>query len=255
MDIFIIVFGFLWGSVLASFFGSLTFRLITDKKLLLRKRSFCPECKHDLSAIDLVPIVSFVVTKGRCRYCRKKIPTRYLSGELVCGLMWSICAYGVWTNAAFWRTDFLVLGSALALVLTALVVVDVFYYILPHELNGLALLAVLALLRFELIPERLWAVIIAVGFFLALFVITRFKGIGFGDVILSVWFGYGLGVPVVVVGMMLSFIYGAVVGLIMMGFGKSKMKSALPFGPFLILGFVTAFFWGEKIVRWYVSML
>ncbi len=141
------------------------------------------------------------------------------------------------------------------MVLSFLTVIDIFYYILPHELNAVALVVLLIINNFDLSLFRLWGVVVAVGFFLLLWVITKFKGIGLGDVGLAVWMGYGLGLPVVILGLMLSFIYGAVFGVGLMIKNKKGMKQAVPFGPFLVFGFVTAWFWGEVILKWYVSNL
>ncbi len=255
MLIFLIVFGFVMGVVMASFFGSLTYRLETNKKYLLKKRSFCPKCKHTLAPVDLIPLVSFFVTAGKCRYCRKKISTAYPVSELSCGLLWAFFAYGVWSNPALWNEKFLVISALILLVLSFLMVIDIFYYILPHQLNVIALILLLFLFNFDLSPARLWGMVASVGFFLFLWVITKFKGIGLGDVGLAVWFGYGLAMPVVVVGLMLSFIYGAIIGMGLVIRRKKGFKQAVPFGPFLIFGFVTAWFWGEKILAWYVTNL
>lgn len=255
MLVFVIFFAFIFGLVMASFFGSLSFRIETDKKYLLKTRSFCPKCKHTLAAIDLIPLASFLFTRGKCRYCKKKISIAYAVSELSCGLLWAFYGYGVWSNPNLWNEKFLIINALILLTLSFLMVIDIFYYILPHQLNVLALLLLLILFNFDLSPVRLWGMVASVGFFLFLWVITKFKGIGLGDVGLAVWFGYGLAMPVVVVGLMLSFIYGAVIGMGLVLGRKKGFKQAVPFGPFLIFGFVTAWFWAEKILAWYLSNL
>ncbi|MBP6979893.1 prepilin peptidase [Candidatus Curtissbacteria bacterium] len=250
-----LLFAFVFGLVMASFFGSLSFRLETDKKYLLKKRSFCPSCKHVLSYKDLIPLFSYLSVGGKCRYCKKKISFSYPISEITVGVLWVFFAYGLWSHPALWNNQLIILNVLLLLVLSFLTVIDIFYYILPHELNAVALVVLLIINNFDLSPFRLWGVIVAVGFFLLLWVITKFKGIGLGDVGLAVWMGYGLGLPVVILGLMLSFIYGAVFGVGLMIKNKKGMKQAVPFGPFLVFGFVTAWFWGEVILKWYVSNL
>ena len=256
MEILVLaIFAFVMGIVMASFFGSLSYRLETNKKYLLKKRSFCPKCKHTLSPLDLIPLISFLLTKGKCRYCHKNISSSYLVSETTCGLLWSFFAFGIWSRPELWNERFLIFSALLLIIFTFLTVIDIFYYILPHELNAAAFVLILILNNFDFSMSRIWGIVIAVGFFLFLWVITKFKGIGLGDVGLAVWLGYGLGFPMVIVGLMLSFIYGAIVGVVLMIRGKKKFKQAVPFGPFLIFGFVTAWFFGEVILRWYLSNL
>ena len=248
-------FAFVFGGVMASFFGSLSYRLETNKKFLLKKRSFCPKCEHDLNYRDLVPILSFLFTKGRCRYCSVRIDRSYFVSELSVGLLWVIFAWGIWTRLEFFEISNLILLVFLLLIMSFLMVIDIFYYILPHQLNALGLFVLLVITGFDLSASRLLGMLVAVGFFVILWLITKFKGIGLGDVGLAFWMGYGLGAPVVILGLMLSFIFGAVFGVGLMSVNKKGLKQAVPFGPFLIFGFVIAWFWGKEILSWYVARL
>lgn len=253
--IWVLFFAFLFGIVMASFFGSLSYRLETNKKFLLKKRSFCPKCKHDLGYQDLVPLLSFLLAKGRCRYCAKRIDRSYFVSELSVGLLWVVFAYGIWSNLEIFGVFPLILYVLLLLIMSFLMVIDIFYYILPHELNALALLVLVVILNFDFSPGRLVGLLIAVGFFILLWLVTKLKGIGLGDVGLAVWMGYGLAAPVVILGLMLSFILGAVFGVGLMLVNKKGFKQAVPFGPFLIYGFVIAWFWGKEILSWYIARL
>jgi prepilin signal peptidase PulO-like enzyme (type II secretory pathway) len=104
------------------------------------------------------------------------------------------------------------------------------------------------------ILNYLLAVLIGSGFFLAIFLVSKGVAMGFGDVKLAILLGLLLGFPNILVGLFLAFFFGAIIGIIMMFFGKKGFKSEIPFGPFLITGTFLAMFWGQQIISWYLNL-
>jgi len=105
------------------------------------------------------------------------------------------------------------------------------------------------------IGHFLLAALIASGFFLSIFLISRGKWMGFGDVKLAILLGLVLGFPNILVALFLSFFFGAIIGIILMSLKKKGLKSEVPFGPFLIAGTIIALFWGSQIVSWYTHFV
>lgn len=101
----------------------------------------------------------------------------------------------------------------------------------------------------------LLAGISAAGFFFLIWLVSRGKWMGFGDVKLGFLIGLFLGFPNVLVALFLAFFVGAIIGTGLMLVGKKKLKSEVPFGPFLITGIFLALFWGERLVEWYLNLL
>lgn len=156
----------------------------------------------------------------------------------------------------FWLT--------VALLFVVIFFADLSYYIIPD--SAVFLLTLLALSYRIFLTTRgvmqssdFWASIAsgvgASAFFLALFLLTKGRGMGFGDVKLAFPLGLLLGFPLIIVGTFSSFIIGALIGLLLIVVGKKKVKGIVPFGPFLILGTIVALVWGEAIIPWYVSLL
>jgi len=244
---------FLLGTATGSFLNCLIYRTSINKKP--EGRSYCPKCKQDLSYKDLVPLFSYLFLLGKCRYCRKKISLQYPLVELVTG--------------AIFLFIFLQVGVSLELfylfaVFSLLVFVFVFdlkHYIIPDFANfSLIGLSFLYLLGNSLLKENnhqlIEGVFSGVGaflFFFSLFYFTKGRGMGFGDVKYVVFMGFFLGYPNILVGLFISFLLGAIIGLLLIFLKRKNMKSQVPFGPFLIAGTLVAYFYGERIVETYFS--
>ncbi|MEK7562123.1 MAG: A24 family peptidase [Patescibacteria group bacterium] len=133
---------------------------------------------------------------------------------------------------------------------------DLKHYLIPDKVLfpaiGVALIYRL-FLNFSLIPNFLLATVIGSGFFLAIFLVSRGKWMGFGDVKLAILMGFLLGFPNILVALFLSFFFGAIIGVILMALQKKGLKSEIPFGPFLIVGTFLTLFWGSQIIQWYLN--
>lgn len=235
---------FLLGLVSGSFFNSVIYRL--EKKESLKGRSYCPFCKHSLSWQDLVPIVSFFILKGRCRYCKKRISWQYPAVELAVGLLFSFLFYVLWPSSAFIYC--LIIFSLLLLIF----VFDLKHFLIPSEFLYPAIVIAL-FYNFSL--KAIITGCLSALFFLLIFLLSKGRWLGFGDVKLALFMGLFLGWPNILTALFSSFFTGAIIGIGLIFLKKKGWKSEVPFAPFLISGTFIAFFWGEKIIQWYFSLL
>ena len=249
---------FIFGLSIGSFINAAVFRLHEGKSVAL-DRSRCPKCDHVLSWYELIPLLSFLIQYGRCRACKQKISWQYPLVELAAGLLFIFICY------QFLGFNFLHVNFQLwylLLVFSALLFIFVFdfkYYIIPNRvLYPLIATVLLHNLFVFSSTENFWrllAIAPAAGFFLILYLISRGTWIGFGDVKFGIFMGLFLGWPAVLAALFLSYLLGALVGGLLMFLGSKTLKSQVPFGPFLIAGTFIAFFYGEQMIEWYLTLL
>ncbi len=233
------------------------------QKLSISKgRSMCPSCGHELRAKDLVPVLSWLSTAGRCRYCHKKVSIQYPLVEITTAL--AFLASYIWWPVDITGAQAVIFGLWLVIVtgLMALLVYDLRWYLLPNRIvYPLSYLAgLLAIIQVATADEPLravidtgLAVIIGGGLFYVLFQLSKGKWIGGGDVKL----GWLLGLIVATPGNALLMIFiaallGSIVSLPLLVNKKLKRTSVIPFGPFLIIGAFIAELFGADIVDWYL---
>lgn len=237
---------FILGLLLGSFLNCLVYRLneARDWRNFFFGRSYCPKCKKNLRWFDNLPLFSFLFLKGRCRWCRSPISWQYPLVELTTGIL-SVIVY------------YLSVGSIVNLIFNLIIVYaligiflsDLLYRTIPDQI----VYSALAIALLWLIVNQQWLSILsglgAALFFLLLVLLTRWQGMGLGDVKLAGLMGLILGFPKIIVALYLAFLTGALVGVILILTKRKRWKSEIPFGPFLVLATFIAFFWGEKI--WY----
>jgi len=260
------IFIFLLGLCIGSFLNCAIYRLETKKTL--QGRSFCPKCKKQLLWQDLIPVFSFLFLGGKCRRCKKKISWQYPIVEIVTAtlfvlIFWSL-GFGWDLGFGIWDFIKLCFMFYFASVLIVIFVYDFKHYEIPDKvlIPAIAISFIYcALFDFGGILNHLLAVLIGSGFFLSIFLISKGKWMGFGDVKLAVLMGLLLGVPNILLALFLAFLFGAIIGVILMVLPFSKtgekksLKSEIPFGPFLITGTFFAILWGPKIINWYLNLL
>lgn len=238
---------FILGLFLGSFLNSFIWRWrVNNLKSIVTERSVCPECKHVLSTQDLMPLLSFIVLGGQCRYCGKPISWQYPMVELFFALL---------TLLLYWQTGpgiVFVLSLIIAFLLTALMVIDILDGVLPNMLNVWAMIAILFLLIFSQYTTLEWfnsiiAALVGFGFFIALWLVTLGRGVGVGDIKLALVLGLLVGTPGVYYLIMLSFVIGAIYVLPLILIGKTKWKQKIAFGPFMILAYYLVYFLGEEM--------
>ena len=248
MNVQLAALAFAPGLAIGSFLNVLAARVPLQRSIV-SPGSACMSCETELRWYDNVPLVSYVVLKGRCRHCGARIPWRYPAVEAVTALLVVGCAleFG-------WSWDFLI-GSAFCAVLVTVSATDIERRIIP---NRVVVPASIVLLAAQTIvhPSAEWiiAAVGASGFFL-IAALAYPGGMGMGDVKLAFLLGAVLGRSVTVAlfsGMLFALAPSFV---LLLRHGGRARKMAIPFGPFLALGGVLALFAGPAILDWYLGVL
>ncbi len=265
--IFILIFIFVL--IIVIFLNVLIYRLRASESVFFG-RSKCPKCKHVLGFWDLIPVLSFLRQKGKCRYCGKNISWQYPAVELATAALF-VAAYAVSgfhfsISGGFSVSGFHFLNlSRMWFFIAVMVVIFVYdlryYLILDKVIYPAAVVALLTSFMVDYAAGCSWSSIsIAIlgsvaggGFFLSQYVISRGKWIGGGDIGMGFLMGLILGLPNLLVAFFFAYMFGALVGLGLIIFGKKTIKSQIPFGTFLAIGAIIAMFWGEKIIRLYLG--
>lgn len=223
-------------------------------------RSYCDFCKKRLYWYDNIPLLSYILLKGRCRFCQQKIDVQYPLVEFLTGIEFVWIYFLINSNLmllsrfeGFYSLLLLLVWLCLGACFLAIFVADIKYQIIPDSAIIFGMLVSLFKLwadyRFTgMIDFSVFLAGLGAGlFFLFLISITKGKGMGYGDVKLGILVGLILGFPKVVVALFLAFLTGAITGVILIITNKKKLKSKIAFGPFIIIGFIIALVYGQKI--------
>lgn len=247
MVILILLFLFLLGSVFGSFVNVLIDRLPRGESLI-KGRSHCDSCKKRIKTYDLIPVISYLVLQGKCRHCKAKIPRRVVTVEIVSGLQFMLLFLFSFESLA----SFLLL-CAVSLLVLAIAVIDIEHgIILDILLIALGAIAVfyIVLLTPTLFFNHLITGFAAFLFFFIVFLVTRGRGIGFGDVKYAFFIGFLLGGMLTIVAMYVAFLTGALLSIILVIAHKKRLKgSTIPFGPFLSLGVFVSILIGPELIQ------
>ncbi len=252
---------FILGSVIGSFLNVVICRTQQSTSIIFG-RSHCSQCRHQLRWYELVPLVSFLLLRGKCRKCKGVLSRQYLLVELATAVLFVMVAYYASNVALVLVGDW----SALILLLRNLFVVCIFIIIFVYDLRWqlildrftLPALVVVFLtnimLGWAVLPMVL-AIAVGGGFFLLQFIASKGKWIGGGDIRLGALIGAVVGWPVVVVALFMSYIIGAITLSPLLLFGRARLGALVPFGTFLVIGALVGMMWGENIVSWYLGLL
>lgn len=253
------------GLALGSFMMVLIPRLYYGEKGILLGRSHCPQCKHSLTIKNLVPLVSFILQKGKCIYCEKKISLIYPIVEIV-------TAFTIFTLFVSTSTTLLEEISFLSVALFILLGIHLFaliftffYDLLYYEISDVILIPaiVIALLQTVLPPNTIFPTLlqgligasIPLIIFMLQIVLSKGKWLGLGDLRIGLYMGLLLGIEKTVLALIITYMLGALIAIILLVSKKATKKTPLPFGPFLVSGTIIALFLGDIIVNWYFNEL
>jgi prepilin signal peptidase PulO-like enzyme (type II secretory pathway) len=279
MKLTITIFSFLFGLVIGSFLNVVIGR--AERKESIEGRSYCESCKKTLSAIELIPVLSFALQKGRCRSCGTALSWQYPLVELGTGILFTYVtlftvsssfqytanSYTILT-LPFWFYPFLTLPfwfyplSLWLLIITVLsasiviFVSDLRYRIIPNAavlflvFSGVGLRALDRLIIMEA-KDMLWwdigAALALALFFAGIWFVTQGRGIGLGDAKLVLGTSLVVGFPVSLAAVLISFWLGALAGIALVLARYKSLKDQIPFGPFILAGTAFAYFFSEKI--------
>jgi prepilin signal peptidase PulO-like enzyme (type II secretory pathway) len=253
---------FIFGSVIGSFLNCLIYRLETGESFL-KGRSYCPHCKHTLGWQDLIPIFSFLILKGKCRYCHRKISWQYPVVETSTAAIFLLIfnfQFLIFKQFSIFNFLNLIYYWIISSFLIVIFVYDLKHYLIPDQViyPPIAITFIYQLLRitnYELRITNFVYGILPSLFFLTIILLSKEKWMGFGDFKLAILMGLFLGWPNILFALFLAFFIGAIIGIGLIIAGKKTLKSEIPFGPFLVSGTFLAFFFGRKILDWYLCFL
>ncbi|SHN78612.1 prepilin peptidase [Desulfitobacterium chlororespirans] len=242
----------IWGVIIGSFLNVVIYR-VPQEKSIIRPGSHCTACGHNLRPWELVPVLSFLILRGRCVQCQEKISWRYPLIEVLNGVLYF---YAAWMNH---NGSFLQLGVNFYFLSTllALAAIDWDTCRLP-DVFTLPLLGVGIGAGFLLPqgPSGWESLATALGVGGVFWLITRLypEGMGLGDIKLIAGLSAFLGFPEVLIAIFIASFTGSIGGLIMLSFKKRSFREQIPFGPYLVLGGWAVFFWGQIILSFYDSL-
>ena len=244
------IFVFLFGLTVGSFLNAVIYRL-SQGDSAMKGRSYCPQCKHTLAWYDLVPVVSFVLLGGKCRYCKKPISWQYPIVEMATAVLFllilesRVSSLNQVSSIEVFKLFYLWIIAAFLVVLFAY---DLRHYILPDKMLFPAIGIVLVYRVFEVLNLNNWSLfgppaggfefrifdplisgivsgVLAAGFFLTIFLASRGRAMGFGDVKLAFFMGLFLGWPNILVALFVAFFAGAIIGVGLIALQKKQFKS------------------------------
>lgn len=252
MEILLYFFIALFGLIVGSFLNVLTLRVATGESIVF-PGSHCPSCRHTLAWYDLLPVVSFFLLRGRCRYCQTAISWQYPLVEAVTAALFvavTVSNFSLLAQGEYLRLlrDFIFIGGVVSLF-----VFDYRWFIVPDEVS-LPLVAILFVLNVMLgmsVVDLLIGVAIGGGFYLALWLLSRGEWVGSGDIRLGAVLGAMFGMWGTIVALYVAYVIGGIIAMALLASGRKQMKSHLPMGVFLVIGALTAFFAGDRLLTFF----
>lgn len=261
MEILFVIIIFILGVCFGSFVNMMEYRLAVGYGLIKvgrdksrpynKNRSFCDYCGRQLKWYENIPIVSWLIQRGQTRCCNKKLPLTYPFIELMMGFLFVLYGLGyINTDMDYEPLLKLTLGLIIIVFLVLSFVFDLKYMLLPDFSTViLSFFAVgLNLVSNNFGMDNIISAVVASGFLLILHLLTKGKGMGMGDVKLAIFIGLLLGWKLTIVAFYIAFIVGALVGVILLFRKLVKKNTAIPFGPFLIIGTVVCWLLGDYVL-------
>lgn len=249
----------LFGLVIGSFLNVVILRF-DDWMSIVKTRSHCPHCKTELSWLDLIPVVSFICLRAKCRYCKKPISWQYPLVELTMGALMMAGYYLIFVTQFLLPYQQWLAIALYTFSMSSLIVIfahDLKEMMIPDYVSYFFMICAFFLgwiLTGSLVDTVLGGL---VGFVPIALLVYPSKGrwMGEGDVKLAASLGLMTAYPQAAVFITSAFIFGGLFGGIGLMAKRVKMKSAVPFAPFLILGGVLALFYGYQLIDWYFGFL
>ena len=244
---------FILGLIVGSFSNVCIYRIPKNESIIY-PASHCPKCRSNISPKDNIPLLSYILLKGRCRNCKSKISIQYPIVELLTGLIYLIIylIYGLSIQTLI----YIILSSALIIIafidLNEEIVPDVIS--LPGIVIGFIISFFVPYISFV---NSALGVLVGGGIILIIglvgSVIFKKEAMGGGDVKLAAMIGAFLGWRYIIILLFLGFFLGALAGIFLIASKIKSREDAVPFGPFIVLGSFITLLWGEKIISWYIG--
>jgi len=245
---------FILGLIFGSFISSVSWRMANGISFT-KGRSVCPKCRKTIKWYNNIPLLSFIVLDGKCRNCKMHISFRYPILELFSGIGFVIIYYFATLQGPTLQGGFGIFTLALELtifvIFLTIFVIDLENQVIP---DSLVYVGIIITLLFLIITNsgNLFAILfpgfVAASFLMFVYLFTKGRGMGLGDVKFAVLGGMIVGLKLLFIWLLLAFLTGGIVGIILILARKAKMKTKIAFGPFLILGLGLALIFGRNIM-------
>ena len=245
----IIVFALL-GTSIGSFLNVVIYRLPRRKPFWRwGERSYCPNCKKTLEPRDLVPILSFVVLRGKCRHCKKRISWQYILVESLTAVLFGVSA-GVFGLSLELLYALVIISFAIPLV-----IIDARHKVIPDALSIPFIVVCLVIGELSGLAwyEPLAGAAIGAAFFWLQWFLSKGRWVGSGDIRVGAAMGALLGWKYIFAALIVSYLLGTLYSVVVLLAKKKKLGSTIAFGPFLVVGLLIVYFWGHDIVNWYFN--
>lgn len=245
-EIFLIIFGLIVGS----FLNVVIHRLPLEKSII-KPRSHCPSCTTPIKYYDNIPVISYILLRGKCRHCNARI-------SLIYPLVESFTAFSFWLSFVYYGQQPLYTAASILFIclLISLALIDLKHMILPLEItiSGAVLFLIYSFFNPVISPFNAFgsAVVGALAFAAIYYLylkVREIEGLGQGDIWMMLLLGAFLGINKLVIAVLLASFSGLIVGMFFIIFKKKNLKLALPFGTFLSLGSYISLFWGNEILK------
>lgn len=249
MEIVYAVFAGIFGLVFGSFYNVVGLR-IPKKESIVTPPSHCVSCNRRLSAIDLIPVFSYVFLRGKCRTCGAKVSPIYAITELATGVLF---AFATWKLGISWELVVALLFISLLVIIN---VSDIAYMLIPDKIL-LFFLPLLIIGRILSPLDPWWDSIVgaAVGFGLLLLIAVVSKGgMGGGDIKLFLLIGLVLGTVDTLVTLFLASVIGMIAGIIVLKMKGKGRKTPVPFGPSIVVAAIIVYFYGQQLIDMYLNL-
>jgi len=248
--ILIALFGLVWGS----FLNVVIHRLPREINIVFPP-SACPVCRKRIRPYDNIPVLSYLILRGKCRYCKTPIPFTYFLVELLTPLSFLILFSRYGLDPSFF------VSCLFASAMIVLAFIDFYHQILPDEITlpGIVLALIYSVFRPDMsLRQALIGAISGAGFLLFIYgiylVLRKKEGLGMGDVTMLLFIGAFLGLKLTILTLMAASFSGALVGAVLIFSRKEDLQYALPFGTFLAPAAFFSLVWGDRIIGWYLGL-
>jgi len=245
----ILIILFIIGLVFGSFFNVVGLR-IPKRESIIYPNSHCPNCQSFLSWKDNIPVISYVLLKGRCRHCQVPISKIYPITEFSVGLLFMFAAYATETND-------LVISLALTSLLTLATITDINYFIIPNKLLifFMGLFIVIKVLHpLDTWYDSLLGFLISYLLILLLIILSR-GGMGAGDMKFLAVIGFLTGTKIALLGFMFAILLGGLYGIYLLIIKRKNKSNYIPFGPFISIGILISYYYHNEIISFYITAL
>lgn len=250
MDIIVTIFIFIMGLLIGSFLNVCIYRIPREESIAYPP-SHCTVCGNRIKPYDLIPVLSWILLRGKCRYCGEKISIRYALIEMITGIFFALTylKYG-YTLECF---KFIILIPFLIVI--GMIDYDTTDVYAKTTWTGTAVGIIFIIVNFYYglgIKTYIYGGLLGGGVISLIILITR--GMGWGDAEICLLSGVFLGLPSTILMLFMSFVIGGLSGVILIASGKKTRKDYIPFGPSIVAASIMTILIGNNIMNWYMNI-